>query len=201
MGAATMTSAAPDSAPDWAHPPAGGYTAEDLDTLPGLPPHTELIDGSLVFMIPQTKFHLRVLRLFEQGLLRTVPDHLEVLREFNVILGKQQRPEPDVMVARADADTGDLQTAVHAADAVLVIEVVSPESEGRDRETKPIKYARAGIPHFWRVERGDDGLPVVFAYALDKATGAYGLTGIHHHRLKVTVPFVIDIDLSAASRR
>lgn len=32
------------------------------------------------------------------------------------------------------------------------IEVVSPDSIGRDRETKPVKYARAGIPHCWRVE-------------------------------------------------
>lgn len=33
---------------EWPRPPEGGYVAEDLDRLPNLPPHTELIDGSLV---------------------------------------------------------------------------------------------------------------------------------------------------------
>ena len=32
----------------WLIPPACGYFAADLDTIPGLPRHTELIDGSLV---------------------------------------------------------------------------------------------------------------------------------------------------------
>ncbi|MDQ0763417.1 hypothetical protein QFZ32_003538 [Streptomyces canus] len=38
----------------WPIPPPEGWTADDLDRIPGLPPHTELIDGSLVFMSPQT---------------------------------------------------------------------------------------------------------------------------------------------------
>jgi hypothetical protein len=42
----------------WPVPPADGYTVDDLFTLPGLPPHTELIDGSLVFVSPQRDFHL-----------------------------------------------------------------------------------------------------------------------------------------------
>lgn len=32
----------------WPVPPQDGYTVDDLFTLPDLPPHTELIDGSLV---------------------------------------------------------------------------------------------------------------------------------------------------------
>jgi hypothetical protein len=31
----------------WPRPPEGGCTVDDLLTLPDLPPHTELIDGSL----------------------------------------------------------------------------------------------------------------------------------------------------------
>ncbi|GAB2443795.1 hypothetical protein GCM10027187_03860 [Streptosporangium sandarakinum] len=38
---------------------------------------------------------------------------------------------------------------------------------------------------------------VEYVYELDPATGAYGLTGIHHGRLTVPVPFPIDIDLDA----
>ncbi len=33
-------------------PPQDGYSVDDLYTLPDLPPHTELLDGSLVFASP-----------------------------------------------------------------------------------------------------------------------------------------------------
>lgn len=78
--------------------------------------------------------------------------------------------------------------------------MVSPASEVRDRKRKPTLYAEAGIPHFWRIEKAG-ALPVVYVYELDPATGAYIGTGVHHHRLKLTVPFDIDIDLTALGRR
>ena len=80
---------------------------------------------------------------------------------------------------------------------MLAVEVVSPDSEERDRDTKPHKYARAGIPHFWRVEMtGDDDRPVVHVYELDATTMVYAVTGIHHDQLKLSVPFRVDIDLT-----
>lgn len=111
------------------------------------------------------------------------------------ILDDRQRPEPDVLVINAAA-TGDLnQTSYHAKDVILAVEVVSPDSERRDRERKPQLYAQAGIQHFWRVENVV-GRPTVYIYELDPATRAYALTGIHHERLELSVPFDIDIDLS-----
>ena len=51
----TLMSVDPEAPePSWPVPPVGGWTADDLDRLPNLPPHTELIDGSLVFVSPQT---------------------------------------------------------------------------------------------------------------------------------------------------
>ncbi|MCE7078739.1 Uma2 family endonuclease [Streptomyces sp. ST2-7A] len=188
----------PEPLPAWAVPPPGGFTAEALDRIPDLPPHTELIDGSLVFAGPQRKYHMHFIRLLEYGLPRSVPPGFEVLREFDVILAPRQRPVPDLMVGRSPAggeDDGD-RTACRAEDVVLVVEVVSPESEDRDRETKPMKYARAGIRHFWRVERGEDGNPVVYVYELDRAGVTYAISGIHHDRLKLSVPFDIDIDIA-----
>lgn len=35
----------------WPVPPQDGYTVDDLFTLPDLPPHTELLDGSLVLRV------------------------------------------------------------------------------------------------------------------------------------------------------
>ncbi|MFD9319055.1 Uma2 family endonuclease [Streptomyces sp. NPDC060053] len=185
---------------EWARPPEGGWTAEDLDRLPNLPPHTELIDGSLVFVSPQTRFHMRTLRLLERTLLEQAPDKFDIDREFTVRLDRRNRPEPDILVVRADADTGPLQTWLHPDDVVLAVEIVSADSEERDRKVKPPKYASAGIPHYWRVEESD-GLPVVYVYELDPATGAYGLTGIHHDLLKLTEPFPLTVDLAAVNRR
>jgi hypothetical protein len=65
---------------------------------------------------------------------------------------------------------------------------------------KPRKYATAGIPHYWRVEQ-NDGLPVVYVYELDPVTKSYVPMGIFHNRLKPTVPFPVDIDLTAVDRR
>jgi Uma2 family endonuclease len=184
----------------WPRPPEGGWTADDLDKLPNLPPHTELIDGSLVFVSPQTGFHMRTVRLLDLALLDQVPDEFDVYREFTVTLDRDNRPEPDVLVARAGADTGPKDTRLLPEDVILAVEVVSEDSVARDREVKPRKYAAAGIVHFWRVEQ-NNGLPNVYVYELDPATKAYGLVGIFHDKLELTVPFPIDIDLTAIDRR
>lgn len=185
--------------PQWLRPPPGGFVAEDLDRLPDLPPHTELIDGSLVFVSPQAKFHVLVITLLDIALHRLAPAHLRVRREMTVTLGRHQRPEPDIVVVHADRDGGLELTTYQADDVVLAVEVVSPESRIRDRERKPQLYAQAGITHFWRVENVD-GRPVVYVYELDPATKAYALTGIHHEQLKLSVPFDIEIDLTDIDR-
>jgi Uma2 family endonuclease len=138
----------PDAASTWPVPPRQGYTVDDLFNLPGLPPHTELIDGSLVFVRPQRKFHSPAMYLLERGLRRTVPEELRMRRQMAVVLSPGTVPEPDLCVVRAEADGDGRQTRYEAADVVLAVEVVSPDSEERDRDTKPHKYARAGIPYF-----------------------------------------------------
>ncbi|MFJ1577526.1 Uma2 family endonuclease [Streptomyces sp. NPDC088147] len=188
----------------WPVPPQDGYTVDDLFTLPGLPPHTELIDGSLVFVSPQRRFHARMIDLLVTGLSRSAPSDVEVEREMTVILDRRNGPEPDVLVVRAEAATDLEQTRFEAADLLLAVEVVSPDSEARDRESKPHKYATAGIPNFWLVEMaGADRHPVVRVYELDPLSKSYQLTGIHHDRLKLSVPFTIDLDitLDALKRR
>ncbi|WP_406184231.1 Uma2 family endonuclease [Streptomyces sp. NBC_01006] len=179
----------------WPIPPAGGWTADDLDTLPNLPPHTELIDGSLIFVSPQTRFHVRAVSFFERQLSALAPDGLDVLRKFTIDIDRRNRPEPDVIVVPAEDDEDPDQTRLPAESVRLAIEVVSPESISRDRETKPVKYARANIPHFWRVEN-QDGRAVVYVFEREPATGSYTSTGIFHDRLKVSVPFPIDLDLT-----
>lgn len=183
-----------ESLPDWLRPPPAGFTAEDLDRLPDLPPHTELIDGSLVLVSPQSSFHSVVITFLVTRLWALAPDSVRIRQQMTVTLDNRQRLEPDVVVVDAARGGMDL-TTYQPEDVVMVVEVVSPESERRDRERKPQLYAAAGIQYFWRVENVDDR-PVVYTYELDPATKTYVPTGIHHDRLTVGVPFPVDIDLT-----
>jgi Uma2 family endonuclease len=194
MGA-LMSVAPKASTPSWPTPPEGGWTADDLDRLPNLPPHTELIDGSLVFVSPQTIFHERAIDFFKWQLQSLAPADLEVFREFTIDLDRQNRPEPDVVVVREEVVEDPGQTRFPADAVVLAIEVVSEDSVSRDRETKPLKYARAGIPHYWRVEC-EQGRAAVHVFELEPTTGTYTSTGIFRERLKVDVPFPADLDLT-----
>ncbi|MFG2671723.1 Uma2 family endonuclease [Streptomyces sp. NPDC048445] len=203
MGGTMTAEALPDSPhrqPDgskWPVPPTDGYTVDEFFTL-DLPPHTELIDGSLVFVSPQRNFHTLTMYLLEQGLRLHVPEALRVRREMAVVLGRRNVPEPDLVVVKADGEGGLRQTRYQAADVLLAIEVVSPDSEERDRAAKPTKYAAAGIPHFWRVEMsGEHDRPAVWTYEYDPMHKTYTSTGVHHDRLKLSVPYDIDIDLTA----
>lgn len=191
----------------WPYPPPGGWTADDLDQLglegpngePDFFKRVELIDGALVFMSPQKRFHQRVIRGLANAIGEQAPASLSVVDQMDVKLGHRQRPVPDVLVIDAAAAEDDDRTYYMPAEVHLVIEVVSPESEERDRLTKPLRYAAAGIVHFWRVEN-NDGQPVVYIYELDPATKTYGLAGIHHGKVSVSVPFPIELDLTALPR-
>lgn len=122
------------------------------------------------------------------------PEGIGVEIEMAVKLGQRQRPEPDILAFRT-SDRDNDRTFYLPEEVLLVVEIVSEESAERDRETKPLKYAKAEIPHFWRVEEDDSGFPVVYVYELDPATGQYVPTTIAHDRLTVSVPFDIDVDL------
>ncbi|MEU5992551.1 Uma2 family endonuclease [Spirillospora sp. NPDC047418] len=187
--------------PDWVIPPPGGFTADDFLRMRGLPRHTELIDGSLVFVSPQRKWRVRVIDLLRAELDRQAPAHLCADREMTVRLSARHAPEPDVLIVSAEAyEREEPSTYYRPEDVVLVVEAVSPDSEIRDREIKPRRYREAGIRYYWRVEE-DEGRTVVYVYEFDPACAGYVLTGIHHDHLKVTGPFDIDIDLTAVGRR
>lgn len=184
----------------WHRPPPGGYTADDLDRIPDLPPHTELIDGSLVLVSPQRLFHMKALRLLENVLARLAPwESYRVRREMSVLLGPRQRPEPDVLLVHAEADIGFDGTCYPAEAVVLAVEVVAPDSEERDRVRKPLLYAQAGITYFWRVEE-ISGKITLYAYELDPVNRQYAPVGIFHDRVKLSLPFEIDIDLTEIDR-
>ncbi|WP_149180255.1 Uma2 family endonuclease [Streptomyces sp. TRM49041] len=185
--------------PEWLYPPRdSGWEADDLDRIPNLPRHTELIDGALIFMMcPQRSWHDRVIRRLTAALEDLAPTGHTVEAQMTVRLSTKSRPEPDVVAAKVAYDPD--RTCFLPDEVDLVVEIVSEESRERDRETKPFKYARAGIRHFWRIEE-EHGLPVLHSYELDDTTRVYVATGIHRERIKTAVPFDLDIDLAGLIR-
>lgn len=183
--------------PEWFYPgPSGGWTSDMLDHLPpGAPKRVELIDGSLIMVSPQSNFHMYTVNLLIDPI-RGIrpPEEFAVAREMTVTLGIRQRPEPDVLVVRKSAARVLGRMSYSPEDVLLVVEVVSPESEERDRGTKPIKYSDAGITYLWRVEQEDDH-PVVYTFELEPVVKAYVPTGIHRGRLTTFIGFEVDIDL------
>jgi Uma2 family endonuclease len=185
--------------PEWMSPPEGGFTADDLDHLPDLPPHTELIDGSLVLVSPQASFHMRAIDLIVAALRRTAPADLRVRRQMTITLDWDQRPEPDIVVIHAAAERSGDQTSYARGDAVLAVEVVSPESRSRDRKRKPLFYAEAAIERFWRVER-EQRERVLHTYRLGESKGAYEEIGRYVGSAKLSVPYRVEIDFSELDR-
>jgi Uma2 family endonuclease len=182
--------------PQWMYPPRdSGWEAGDLDLLPpDAPRHIELLDGALIFnMTPQRSWHDRVIRRLTAALEEVMPQGWTVEAQTTVTLNRRSRPEPDVVVASVPYVPE--RTSFLPADVALVAEVVSAESQDRDRRYKPGLYADAGIRHLWRIEE-EEGLPVVHAYELDDTTRAYVATGVHRDRFATTVPFHLDIKLA-----
>lgn len=183
------------SAPTLPITPPDGWT---LDNLPAdLPKHTELIRGVLV-MSPQKIWHLRTVD-FLVGLLKAqAPIAYDVIRETAVKRSKRSAPEPDILVVNASVADNDASVLL-PEDVLVAAEVISPESEERDREDKPLMYADMNIPTFWLVERGPDDAPIVHEHHL--YGGAYRLMHTHIGRLKTEVPFPIDIPLERQGPR
>jgi Uma2 family endonuclease len=189
----------------WPSPPLWGWRADDLDLLPpegpngepGFFENVELLSGVLVFEAPESLFHERAIQGIASRLGAQSPDHCTVAVRMHVKLGHRTRPRPDVLVAGSVPDGG--RTFYRPEEVLLAVEVMSPESEPRDRGWKPSCYAAGGIRHLWRVEE-KDGRPVVYVYELDPATRTYASTGIHRGKLGVPVPFGIGIDLDQLVR-
>ncbi|WP_327289214.1 Uma2 family endonuclease [Streptomyces sp. NBC_01198] len=179
--------------PRWTHPPrATGWESAGLDQLPPhAPRHTELLDGALVFPTsPQPSRHGRVIRRLTAALEAVAPLGWTVEAQMTVMLNRRSRPEPDVIAASVPYTPE--RTSFLPGDVALVVEVVSAESQDRDRRYKPGLYAEAGIRHLWRIE-DEQGLPVIHTYGLDDTARAYVATGVHRARLATTVPFPLDL--------
>lgn len=128
-------------------------TAEDFLAWCDEDTHAEWIGGTVQMMSPASTNHqlivdflIKVLGIYvEQRHLGTL-----ISAPLRLRMGDNVR-EPDLMfVTTAHADR--LRSTYLEAPADLVIEIVSPESVGRDRGEKWVEYAKAGIPEYWLID-------------------------------------------------
>ncbi len=147
---------APDAvAPVASSTPPQRVTFEEYLASGDEPKMSEWVDGEVIFMSPTSIRHQSVLTLLIQvmGLFVTTHD-LGVLipAPFAMKLERLRRGrEPDLLFVRNDRM--QLLEKNHLnGPADLVVEIVSPESIGRDRGEKFVEYEQAGIKEYWLID-------------------------------------------------
>ena len=165
-----------------------GWTVDDLDLLPEDGLRYELVDGTLrVSPPPPTPHNLTATELVVR-LFAAVGPAWRVTAPGSVRLDVRNRREPDILVLRREV--AHLQHTP-PGDVLLAVEVMSPSSVTDDRLVKPAQYARAGIPHYWRLE---PAAPVLITYALEGDT--YRETGRYSDEVALDDPVVLRFRLA-----
>jgi Uma2 family endonuclease len=147
-----------------------GWTVDDLDDLPEDDTRRyELVDGCLLVSPSPPNAHNGAANELSFLLHASIDPSWRIVAPGAVQLDRRNYREPDLLVLPREAMR---KKYADPADALLVVEVMSPSSVTNDRFAKPGQYAQAGIAHYWRIEPRDR---VLVTYALDDE--AYRETG------------------------
>ncbi|MFC4536342.1 Uma2 family endonuclease [Sphaerisporangium dianthi] len=191
-----MTSRVPG---DWYRWIPDQITAEDYRALPEDFCRTiEVIDGHIVKCESPSRMHNRVGRRLAAALEQARKPEPCLLVETDIDVRISDVPlnlrRPDVTVFRCLP--GDRR--LYATDAVLVVEIVSPESSFRtDTVEKKAAYAAAGIPVYLIVflNQAGDEVELIEEHRLSEER--YELGCGHTRRLSFDDPISVDISFEA----
>ena len=116
----------------------------------------ELEDGALILMTPPTGRHALIIRFLSNTFEAEISSS-EVPWASLQMVGVRTAPRrsrlPDLCVVPLEVMQECLDTsAIIESDALLVVEIVSPESIKRDYRFKRAEYASFGIPEYWIVD-------------------------------------------------
>jgi Uma2 family endonuclease len=106
----------------------------------------ELLEGVIVAMSPQKDRHAWPIEYLTRLLVKALGDAFRVRAQLPLTLGRNNEPEPDLAVSRADLRT----KGRHPGSAILVIEVAD-HSLRKDRTVKAALYARFRVTEYWVV--------------------------------------------------
>jgi len=181
------------------YPPPGGWTTDDLDNLPDDGRRRELLDGLLIVSPSPAAAHQVIAGRLMVALEAACPEQYAVTQGVEVRINRRRSVIPDVLVTTSAAAAR--RTAKYEPhELVLAVEIVSPTSESMDRLLKPVLYAKAGIPYFWRVEV-EDGALAVNTYKIDPVDEVYTQTGRWTEAVEITEPFPISLPIAQLTPR
>ncbi len=180
------------------YPPTGGWTTDDLDTMPDDGHRRELLDGVLLLAPSPTAAHQTIAMRLGAALDEDCPDEYDVTQGVEVRINRRRSFIPDVLVTTSAAAAR--RTAKYEPrEVVLAVEIVSASSQSMDRITKPALYAQAGIPFYWRIEI--DGGLVVHTHKLDPIDEIYAETGRWTKFVDTGEPWPINLSISRLTPR
>lgn len=133
--------------------PLDDFTLDDVAEMAARDPdhRYELQEGNLLIMTPPDVEHGQLTTMIILWLVAGGHPADLVLPAAGVRAGSRTGRVPDIVLLRSP-QAG--QTVwLDPAQVLLAIEIVSPSSMETDRVNKPVEYAKAGIAHYWRVER------------------------------------------------
>lgn len=180
-------------------PDSDRWTAADLDHLPENGLRYEVLNGQLVVNAAPKPLNQWLVTELRDALKPALPPGYFALPGVGVLVGDGE-PIPDLVVGVKPVPWND--RGLSADQVKLVVEVVSPSTTLQDRMVKPVIYAEAGIPNYWRFEANrfkgqlpGEALPVLFAYELAD-NGEYQLVQRAPAGEKVTLhsPFEFTVD-------
>jgi hypothetical protein len=95
-------------------------------------------------------------------------------------------------VVVAVGGVGETTTRVPYEAVLAVVEVVSPSTVSIDRAVKPVMYAEAGIPVYWRVEL--QGTPKAVVGSLSRGRYVTRTTLVAGTPGRITRPCAVELD-------
>lgn len=148
-------------------------TVDDLESYPDALRY-ELHHGTLCIMSSPIRWHSRISRCVASALERA---GMAAYQRVGVRFGDDDKREPDIAVFKQRPVLE--RSSFPPQDFQILIEVVTKATEAQARILKPIHYARAGIPEYWRVERDPEDIDDALIHRHElSADGAYVETGV-----------------------
>ncbi|WP_405134631.1 Uma2 family endonuclease [Nocardia sp. NBC_01388] len=152
-------------------PESDRWIATDLDHLPENGLRYEVLNGQLIVNAAPKPIHQWVVTELRDAIKPALPPGAFALLGVGVLIGDDE-PIPDLMIAADPIPWTD--RGIAADQVMLAVEVVSRSTTLTDRMVKPVLYADARIPNYWRIETNrfkgqlpGESLPVLFAFVLD----------------------------------
>jgi Uma2 family endonuclease len=182
----------------------GPWTPDDVEALPDAGDHArfEVYEGGILVVSPAPGVgHQRASYRLHRALAEAAVAagaRVEVLEAVNVALPGGKLLVPDFVVIDA-AVVSETVTRLPSDAVRAVVEVVSPSTVSIDRAVKPVLYAEAGIPVYWRVEL--HGTPRIVACSLSRGRYVTRTTLDAGTVGRITRPFPVELDPAELTRR